>query len=82
MEKFNLSYYDKKVEEALARVHDDDPEVVEMAYTEAASYGARMEEACREYQPAEWNAQGSYAVAGRLKELPDRSTKEMVIVRD
>lgn len=82
MEKFNLGYYDKKVEEALAKVHDDDPEVVEMAYTEAASYGARMEEACREYLPAEWNAQGSYAVAGRLKELPDRSTKEMVIVRD
>ena len=82
LEKFSLGFYDRKVEEALARVHDDDPEVVEMAYTEAASYGARMAEACREYLPAEWNAQGSYAVAGRLKELPDRSTKEMVIVRD
>ena len=82
LEKFSLGFYDRKVEEALARVHDDDPEVVEMAYTEAASYGARMAEACREYLPAEWNTQGSYAVAGRLKELPDRSTKEMVIVRD
>ena len=82
LEKFSLGYYDKKVEEALARVHDDDPEVVEMAYTEAVSYGARMAEACREYLPAEWNTRGSYAVAGRLKELPDRSTKEMVIVRD
>ena len=82
LEKFSLGFYDRKVEEALARVHDDDPEVVEMAYTETASYGARMEEACREYLPAEWNTQGSYAVSGRLKELPDRSTKEMVIVRD
>lgn len=82
LEKFSLGFYDRKVEEALARVHDDDPEVVEMAYTEAASYGARMAEACREYLPAEWNTQGSYAVAERLKELPDRSTKEMVIARD
>ena len=82
LEKFSLGFYDRKVEEALARVHDDDPEVVEMAYTEAASYGVRMAEACREYLPAEWNTQGSYAVTGRLKELPDRSTKEMVIVRD
>ena len=82
LEKFSLGFYERKVEEALARTHDEDPEVVEIAFTEAANYGTQMAEACKEYMPTAWNTKGSYAVADRLKELPDRSTKEMVIVRD
>ena len=82
LEKFNLDFYNKKVEEALARTHDEDPEVVEIAFTEATNCGTQMAEACKEYMPTEWNTKGSYVVADRLKELPDRSTKEMVIVRD
>ena len=82
MEKFNLGFYEKKVEEALSRVHDEDPEVVEIAFTEASNYGTQMADACKEYMPAEWNTKGSYAVSDSLKEIPDRSTKEMVIVRD
>ena len=82
MEKFSLGFYDKKVEEALSRVRDEDPEVVEIAFTEAANYGTQMVESCKEYIPAEWNTKGSYAVSDSLKGIPDRSTKEMVIVRD
>lgn len=82
MEKFNLAFYDRKVEEALAGTHGDDPDVAELAYTEALTYAAQMADACREYMPSEWNTKGSYFVAGRLKDLPDRSGKEMVIVRD
>ena len=82
MEKFSLGYYDRKVEEALSRVHDEDPEVVEIAFTEAANYGTQMAESCKEYMPAKWNTKGSFAVSDSLKEIPDRSTKEMVIVRD
>ena len=82
MEKFSLGFYDKKVEEALARTHDNDSEVVEIAFTEAANYGTQMAESCKEYMPAEWNTKGCYAVSDSLKKIPDRSTKEMVIVRD
>lgn len=82
LEKFSLGFYDKKVEEALSRVRDEDPEVVEIAFTEAANYGTQMVESCKEYIPAEWNTKGSYAVSDSLKGIPDRSTKEMVIVRD
>ena len=82
MEKFSLGFYDKMVEEALSRVRDEDPEVVEIAFTEAANYGTQMAESCKEYIPAEWNTKGSYAVSDSLKGIPDRSTKEMVIVRD
>lgn len=82
LEKFNLGFYDKKVEEALLKVHDEDPEVMEIAFTEAVHYGTQMAESCKEYMPAEWNAKGSYTVSDSLKGIPDRSTKEMVIVRD
>ena len=82
LEKFSLGFYDRKVEEALAGTSNDDPEVVELAYTEALTYGTQMAEACKEYMPAEWNTKGSYFVADRLKKLPDRSAKEMVLVRD
>lgn len=82
MEKFSLGFYDKKVEEALSRVHDEDPEVVEIAFTEAVHYGTQMAESCKEYMSAEWNTKGSYTVSDSLKGIPDRSTKEMVIVRD
>ena len=75
LEKFSLGYYDRKVEEALSRVHDEDPEVVEIAFTEAANYGTQMAESCKEYMPAKWNTKGSFAVSDSLKEIPDRSTK-------
>lgn len=82
LEKFNLGFYDKKVEEALLKVHDEDPEVMEIAFTEAVHYGTQMAESCKEYMPAEWNPKGSYTVSDSLKGIPDRSTKEMVIVCD
>lgn len=82
LEKFNLGFYDKKVEEALLKVHDEDPEVMEIAFTEAVHYGTQMAESCKEYMPAEWNTKGSYTVSDSLKGIPDRSTKEMVIVCD
>ena len=82
LEKFNLGFYDKKVEEALLKVHDEDPEVIEIAFTEAVHYGTQMAESCKEYMPAEWSTKGSYTVLDSLKGIPDRSTKEMVIVRD
>lgn len=82
LEKFNLGFYDKKVEEALLKVHDEDPEVMEIAFTEAVHYGTQMAESCKEYMPAEWNTKGSYTVSDSMKGIPDRSTKEMVIVCD
>lgn len=82
LEKFSLGYYEKGVNEALSRVHDEDQEIVDLAYTEALSYGAQIASACEEYMPLQWNMKGTYFVADRLKDLPERSTKEMVVVRD
>ncbi|MCR2007733.1 zincin-like metallopeptidase domain-containing protein [Bacteroides acidifaciens] len=82
LEKFDLGYYEQKKNEALSMVTDEDTDVVEIAYTEALTYGTKIATACREYLPAEWNTKGSYRIADELKSVPDRSTKEMVVVRD
>lgn len=55
LEKFNLGYYERQKNEALLRVTDEDADVVEIAYTEALAYGAKIATACREYLPTEWN---------------------------
>ena len=82
LEKFDPGYYEQKKNEALSMVTDEDTDVVEIAYTEALTYGTKIATACREYLPAEWNTKGSYRIADELKSVPDRSTKEMVVVRD
>lgn len=82
LEKFDLGYYEQKKNEALSMVTDEDTDVVEIAYTEALTYGTKIATACREYLPTEWNTKGNYRIAEELKSVPDRSTKEMVVVRD
>ena len=74
LEKFNLGYYERQKNEALLRVTDEDADVVEIAYTEALAYGAKIATACREYLPTEWNTKGNYRIAEELKSVPDRST--------
>ena len=82
LKKFDLGYYEQQKNEALSRVTDEDADVVEIAYTEALTYSAKIATACREYLPTEWNTKGSYRIADELKSVPDRSTKEMVVVYD
>ena len=82
LEKFNLSHYEKEKNYALEQTKNEDPEVVETAFTEAVDNGAKIAEICTEIMPEEWNRKGSYFIAGELKKLPDRSTKEMVVVKD
>ena len=48
LEKFDLGYYEQKKNEALSMVTDEDTDVVEIAYTEALTYGTKIATACRE----------------------------------
>lgn len=82
LEKFSLSHYEKEMNYALEQTRNEDPDVVETAFTEAVDNGARIAEICTELMPEQWNAKGSYFIADELKKLPDRSTKEMVVVKD
>lgn len=82
LEKFSLIYYEKEKNYAMEQTGHEDPEVVETAFTEALDNGARIAEICNEIMPEQWNSKGSYFIADELKKLPDRSTKEMVVVKD
>lgn len=82
LEKFSLTHYEKEKNYALEQTQHEDPEVVETAYTEAIKNGARIAEICTEILPEQWNSKGCYVIAGALKDLPNRSAKEMVVVKD
>lgn len=82
LDKFSLGYYEAEKQQSLEQVHCDDPEVVEVAYTDALSYAASIHRICEEYMPVEWEAKGSYTISDMLKEYPDRKSKVMVMVKD
>ena len=82
LEKFNLAHYEKEKNYALEQTRHEDPEVVETAFTEALDNAARITGICNEVMPEQWNRKGSYFIADEIKTLPDRSTKEMVVVKD
>lgn len=82
LDKFSLGYYESQKQHSLEQVHCDDPEVVEVAYTEALQSAASIHRICEEYMPVDWEAKGSYTISDMLKEYPDRKSKELVMVKD
>lgn len=82
LEKFSLAHYEKEKNYALEQTRHEDPEVVETAFTEAVENAARITGICNEVMPEQWNRKGSYFIADELKKLPDRGTKEMVVIKD
>jgi len=82
LEKFSLEHYEEQKNYALRQTTDDDSEIVEEAYTEALINASRIEDACREYLPNEWNAKGHYLIANIVKNIPNRDERLMAIVKD
>ncbi|NDV84777.1 ArdC-like ssDNA-binding domain-containing protein [Bacteroides sp. 51] len=82
LEKFSLLHYEKEKNYALEQTRHEEPEVVETAFTEALENAARITGICNEVMPEQWNRKGSYLIADELKKLPDRGTKEMVLIKD
>lgn len=82
LEKFSMGYYDRQKEMSFPQVHDDDPEIAELAYTQVLKYGAEIDRACREYLPADWERKGSYAVSDELKNFVSRENRTMAVIHD
>lgn len=82
LDKFDLTYYEGEKKLRIEQTKEEDPEVVEIAFTEALSYAARIQRLCEEFKPNEWEAKGSFAISDNLKDIPNRKSKEMVIVMD
>lgn len=84
MEKFDLSYYEGQVLVCLeqARFRQKDPELINIAYTQAALEATRIHRICTEMLPGERDGKASYTIADELQPVPNRKNKEMVVVLD
>ena len=82
-QKFDLDYYEKELNYGLSKTDTDDPEIVEVAYTKAVGEGTRIASMLSEYMPSEWNVKnGNYVIAEALHDIPDKKSKEIVVVKD
>lgn len=79
-----LAHYEKQTREALddARLQHDDPELVNIAYTQAAGSAARIHRLCTEWLPQEWEEKGAHVIADDINAVPDKHSREFVVVLD
>ena len=82
-QKFDLDYYEKELNYGLSKTDSDDPEIVDVAYTKAVGEGDRIANMLSGYMPSEWNVKnGNYVVADALHDIPDKKTKDIVVIKD
>lgn len=82
LEKFDMTYYNEQLNHSMTMAKDEDPEVVETAFTEALRFSSYIDEVARGYKPSEWDNAGTYVIYDALKEIPDRLTRDFVIITD
>lgn len=82
LEKFDMAYHYEQLNHAMALTKDDDPEVVEVAFTEVLRISSYIDELARGYKPSEWVNTGAYSIYDALKEIPDRTTRDFVVIAD
>lgn len=83
LEKFDLAYYNKEMEEALALTGSDDAEQVELAYGEALKHAASIDRICFEYVPDEWNSVSDHHVIHEMiTPIPNEYDRSMIVVKD
>lgn len=79
-----LAHYEKQTRDALddARLQHDDPELVNIAYTQASGSAARIHRLCTEWLPQEWEEKGVHVIADDIDAVPDKRSREFVVVLD
>ena len=83
LDKYDLGFYNKQVQEATSQAKaTDDAEIMNMAYTEAATAASKISQICSELLPKEWEEKGSHIIADQINEHPNRRNKEMTVVYD
>lgn len=82
MEKFGLSYYHEQMNYARQMTNDEDPEVVEAAYSDIYNHAANIDQMAREYRPADWNIKGRRDIEESIHDLMDADPRELIIIFD
>lgn len=82
LEKFDLTYYNKELEEAMALTGSDDKEHVELAYGEALKNADSINRLCMEYLPEVWNSKSNhYLINDMIRRIPNEADRSMVVVK-
>lgn len=82
LEKFDMAYHYEQLNHAMGLTKDEDPEVAEVAFTEVLRISSYIDELARGYKPSEWVNTGTYTIYDALKDIPDRTTRDFVIIAD
>lgn len=82
LEKFDLKYYHEQYNHAMKQTKNEDPEIVDAAYTEAQRIASYIDEVARGYKPEEWAHKGNYIIYEALKDIPNRKTHDFVVISD
>lgn len=83
LEKFDLTYYNKELEEAMALTKGKDPEQVELAYGEALKNADSINRLCMEYLPDVWNSKSNhYLIHDMIRQIPNEDDRSMVVIKD
>lgn len=84
MQKFNnLDYYEGQMLYGLHMTKaQEDPELIDVAWTKATSEGARIYDKCTQWLPNPDEQKGSYFIADELDTIPDRKSREFAVVVD
>lgn len=79
-----LGHYEKLTQNALTnvRLQHDDPELVNIAYTQASESAARIHRLCTEWLPREWEEKDAHVIADDINAVPDKRSREFVVVLD
>lgn len=80
LDKFDMGYHYEKFNHAMSLTKNEDPEIVEVAFTEALRCSSYIDELARSYKPSEWIDTGVYTIYDALKEIPDRITRDFVVI--
>lgn len=84
LEKFSLDYGYRTLSESLANARQiqDDPELTDIAYTQASNEAAKIYSISQETLPRPWEQRGSYTISDELSSVPDKRAKSFVVVLD
>lgn len=80
LEKFDMAYHYQQFNQAMDLTRDEDPEVVEVAFTEALRISSYIDELARGLKPSDWTNTGTYVIYDALKEIPDRNNRDFVVI--
>lgn len=82
LDKFSMGYYLEQMQHDQELAKNEDPDIIEAAYSDMYNHAANIDQIARELRPAEWNIKGRREVEESIHDALDANPKDMVIIMD